>query len=194
MRRSSFTADLKSVARAVNRQCVICCCYNGQPQQQQMANLPESRVYPSRPFLHCAVNCGGPVAYTAARLCVSATHDRYFLVCMCLSTHALYLKLLASLSASDLLLAFQAFSARSGTPQHIYLDRGTNFLKLLGLAKKTAGSTSDDFEIGWNTWVYLGIWLLPTLPVSMVVLKQLLNRSSAIYSGHINSTNLPPLN
>jgi hypothetical protein len=34
MHRSIFTSDLKSVARAVNRQCVICCCYNGQPQHQ----------------------------------------------------------------------------------------------------------------------------------------------------------------
>jgi hypothetical protein len=67
IRRSLFTSDLRKEAKAVNCQCVICCRYNGQPQQQQMANLPESQVYSSRPFLHCAVDCGGPITYTTAR-------------------------------------------------------------------------------------------------------------------------------
>jgi hypothetical protein len=143
---SIFLSDFKTVIKHVNCQCMTCSQYNNQPKQQQMASLPALCLAPLKPFLHRAADCGGGISYTPACMPNGATLDGYFLVCMCLCTRAIHLEMLASLLAADLLLVFQVFAARSGTPRHIYSDHLTNFISLTKPAEAVNNIDTNKFK------------------------------------------------
>lgn len=110
------------------RKCVTCVKQRASTMQQQMANLPESRVTPSRPFTRCGVDYAGPFLLKPMLSRSKTTIKSYLCLFVCFSTRALHLELVSSLSTEAFIAALRRFVARRGKPSDIFSDCGTNFI------------------------------------------------------------------
>ncbi|XP_059047784.1 uncharacterized protein LOC131843186 [Achroia grisella] len=120
-------SGIRTVKRQL-RKCVKCRRYNHHEQNQIMADLPQPRVTPSRPFTHTGVDYTGFVELKVNKGRGIRTSKGYISVFVCLSTKAIHLELVSDLSTPAFLAAFRRFCSRRGTPQHMYSDNGTNFV------------------------------------------------------------------
>ncbi|XP_053698926.1 uncharacterized protein LOC128745885 [Sabethes cyaneus] len=116
----------RHLVKSIVRNCFRCSRQHPVPEQQQIGQLPSSRVIPSRPFSHTGVDYAGP-------LYIKPVHKRaapakaYLCVFICFSTKAVHLELVGDLSTPGFLAALRRFISRRGTPAHIYSDNGKNF-------------------------------------------------------------------
>lgn len=93
-----------------------------------MGQLPQARVSaPSRAFLHCGIDYGGPIATRAASGRGITSRKSYIAVFVCLATRAVHLELVGGYSTSAFLDAYTRFCARRGLPEKMYSDNGTTF-------------------------------------------------------------------
>ncbi|KAL0892639.1 hypothetical protein ABMA27_014364 [Loxostege sticticalis] len=120
-------SGIRAVKKQI-RQCIKCQRFKAQSQHQLMANLPEPRVTPSKPFTHTGVDFTGYVDIKANKGRGIKTLKGYIAVFVCFSTKAVHLELVADLSAAAFLAAFKRMCARRGMPKHMYSDNGTNFV------------------------------------------------------------------
>ena len=113
-----------SLRRVLNG-CFRCKRTQASMVQQKMANLPEDRVCPSEPpFSHVDVDCFGPLLVRHRRSIVK----RYGVLFTCLAVHAVHIKVAHSLNTDSFIHALRRFIARSGQPQCIRSDNGSNFV------------------------------------------------------------------
>lgn len=110
------------------RTCVTCRRFDNTKQYQQMADLPEPRVTPSRPFTHTGVDFTGQVELKLNKGRGVRTTKGYIAVFVCFATKAIHLELVSDLSSAAFMAAFKRMCARRGTPKHMYSDNGTNFI------------------------------------------------------------------
>ncbi|XP_047518171.1 uncharacterized protein LOC125058190 isoform X1 [Pieris napi] len=76
-----------------------------------------------RPFTNCGMDYFGPICVTIGR-----RHEkRWGAIFTCLSTRAVHIEIVASLSTDSALMALRRMAARRGWPQIIYSDNATNF-------------------------------------------------------------------
>lgn len=108
--------------------CIKCHRFKSTSNHQLMANLPSTRITPSRPFLHTGVDFTGQVEVKANKGRGIKTTKGYIALFVCLSTKAIHLELVSDLSSPTFIAALKRFCSRRGTPQHIYSDNGTNFV------------------------------------------------------------------
>lgn len=120
-------SGLRTVKREI-RKCVKCRRYSVEQRSQIMADLPQPRVTPSRPFSHTGVDFTGHFEVKANKGRGIKTLKGYVAVFICLATKAIHLELVSDLSTQGFLAAFRRFCARRGTPSHMYSDNGTNFV------------------------------------------------------------------
>lgn len=118
------------------RRCITCCRFSNIQQNQLMANLPESRVTPSRPFTHTGVDFTGHVDVKANKGRGIKLTKGYIAVFVCFATKAVHLELVSDLSTPTFLAAFKRFCSRRGVPKHVYSDNGTNFIGASRVIKK----------------------------------------------------------
>jgi hypothetical protein len=128
-------SGMSTVKREIRR-CVKCRRYSEMKCQQIMADLPQPRVVPSRPFTHCGVDFTGQVDLKLNKGRGVRTSKGYILIFVCLSTKALHFELVSDLSTPTFLAAFRRFCSRRGVPSHMYSDNGTNFVGANKLLKK----------------------------------------------------------
>jgi len=97
-------------------------------QTQLMADLPKSRVTPSRPFQITGVDYTGPVTIK----CHGGRHriqmKAYIALFICYSTKAVHLEVVANLSSLAFFNALTRFVSRRGKPSEIHSDNGTTFV------------------------------------------------------------------
>ena len=96
-----------------------------------MSDLPAEKVsVPTSPFIHTGINYFGPLFVKFSRKTRSnqAISKRYGAIFTCLASSALHNKLAGDLSAYSFILALRRFIARTGNPQTITNDNGTNFV------------------------------------------------------------------
>ena len=90
-----------------------------------MAPLPEARLGTSlRCFAHCEVDFAGPFVVKLTR---KATAKRYLCLFTCASTRAVHLEVAYALDTASFLDAFSRIVARSGKPEVMISDSGSNF-------------------------------------------------------------------
>lgn len=97
-------------------------------KSQFMADLPQQRVNPSRPFTHCGIDYAGPIKlklYKGGR-CRTIVPG-YVGVFVCMATRAIHLEAVSELTTDAFLAALKRFFGIHGFVQHIYSDNGTNF-------------------------------------------------------------------
>jgi hypothetical protein len=124
-RRKFWILGGRSLAKKVVRECVDCRRRNARPLQQLMAGLPQFRLEPYKPsFSYCGIDLFGPLLVKWGR---SGTAKRWGCLFTCLTTRAVYLDIVPSLSTQDFILLLRQFISRRGPPEEIRTDNGTNF-------------------------------------------------------------------
>ena len=104
--------------------CIKCRRLRGSPCGQKMADLPNERVDEAEPFTHSGVDCFGPFFVKERRSEVK----RWGILFICLSSRAIHLETLNSMTADAFINAYRRFTCRRGKVRSLYHDRGTNFI------------------------------------------------------------------
>ena len=113
--------------RAVGRHimnCIKCKKLRGTPSSQKMADLPRERMDEVEPFTYTGVDCFGPFLIKERRSEVK----RWGILFTCLSSRAIHLETLNSMTADAFINAYRRFTCRRGKVRALYHDRGTNFI------------------------------------------------------------------
>ncbi|XP_062713303.1 uncharacterized protein LOC134290245 [Aedes albopictus] len=126
IREEFWPIDGRRLVRSVVRNCFRCQRLDPVPAQQQIGQLPASRVTPSRPFSVVGVDYAGPFYLKPIHKRAAPTKS-YLCLFVCFSTKAVHLELVCELSTSAFLAALRRFISRRGRPSHIHSDNGKNF-------------------------------------------------------------------
>lgn len=119
----------KRLVSSLVHKCVTCRKLRGRLEEQKMANLPADRVTVDPPFTHVGLDVFGPWAITSRRTRGnSAENKRWAVIFTCLSTRAVHLEVIESMSSSSFVNALRRFLSIRGPVKHLRSDRGTNFV------------------------------------------------------------------
>ncbi|XP_074485799.1 uncharacterized protein LOC141764441 [Sebastes fasciatus] len=119
----------KRLISSVVHKCVTCRKLRGRLEEQKMANLPADRVSVDPPFTNVGLDVFGPWSVTSR--CTrgnSAESKRWAVMFTCLSTRAVHLEVVESMSTSSFVNALRRFLSIRGPVKHLRSDRGTNFV------------------------------------------------------------------
>lgn len=136
IRRRYWIPTLRSEARLHVNRCVNCTRYAKRAARQIMAELPQDRLRPCRPFTYMGVDLAGPFNIKLTNKINMSTRSKanlpeikgYVVVYVCLVSRAVHLEAVMDISSESFLQAYQRFVARRGSPQKIYSDNGTHFI------------------------------------------------------------------
>lgn len=103
-----------------------------------MGNLPAYRLQQIKPFNATGVDYAGPITLKSTRTRQVNTIHAYICLFVCMSTRALHLEVVTSLSTETFFMAFTRFTARRGPVKSMYSDCGTNFVGASRLFTSTA--------------------------------------------------------
>lgn len=126
--------------------CMICFRQRPRCGVQQMGDLPEVRVTPSRPFSRSGVDYAGPMAYKSRAGRGARTEKGYVSLFVCLVTKAVHLEFVSDLTAAAFITAFRRFVARRGKCSELLSDNATNFVgakRVLGDVRWSTEQTDD---------------------------------------------------
>ncbi len=124
IRRHYWILRGREAVRRFQLTCLECRRWRSQPSVPQMSDLPSARLQLYKPAFHsCGMDCFGPFIIKIGR----HTEKRWGVLFKCLTTRAVHLDLLPSLSTDSFLMALRRFIARRGTPAQLWSDQGTNF-------------------------------------------------------------------
>ncbi|XP_062699619.1 uncharacterized protein LOC134284635 [Aedes albopictus] len=126
IREEYWPLDGRRLVKSIVRNCFRCARHRPVPLQQQIGQLPMSRVIPGRPFSVSGVDYAGPL-YIKAIHKRAAPAKAYLCVFVCFITKAVHLELVGDLSTQGFLAALRRFIARRGMPTHLHSDNGKNF-------------------------------------------------------------------
>ena len=124
IRQEFWIVNAKPLVNQFIKECITCFRFNTTPPVQLMADLPTERVTPSRPFTHCGIHFAGHFLVKNGE----TVNKVYIAIFVCMSTKAVHMELVSSLSKDDCIMALNRFIARRGMPAKILSDNGTNFL------------------------------------------------------------------
>jgi Pao retrotransposon peptidase/Family of unknown function (DUF5641)/Protein of unknown function (DUF1759)/Putative peptidase (DUF1758)/Integrase zinc binding domain len=113
--------------KSIIHQCITCHKLKAKSAMQLMGSLPQDRVTASRPFLKVGIDFGGPLMVKTSRIRKTVITKSYIALFVCMSTKAVHIELVSSLSTDAFILAFKRFISRRGLAHTIYSDNGTNF-------------------------------------------------------------------
>ncbi|KAL0152885.1 hypothetical protein M9458_051818 [Cirrhinus mrigala] len=124
IRRHYWILRGREAVRRFQHTCPECRRWRGKPSVPLMSDLPCARLQLYKPAFHsCGMDCFGPFLIKIGR----RTEKRWGVLFKCLTTRAVHLDLLPSLSTDSFLMALRRFIARRGTPAQLWSDQGTNF-------------------------------------------------------------------
>jgi hypothetical protein len=116
---------LRSVLRSLKHACVLCRKFSASPLHPEMAALPSERLgYRQVPFANTGVDYFGPFSVSVRR----SSAKRWCFLFTCLTTRAVHIEIVPSMSTDSCLLGIRRFIARRGKPRVIRSDNGTNFV------------------------------------------------------------------
>ncbi|XP_045541545.1 uncharacterized protein LOC123723049 [Papilio machaon] len=128
---------LRPTLREVERSCMLCKVRKATPRSTVTGDLPTERLGAyARPFTYMGVDYFGPLIVTIGR----RREKRWVALFTCLTTRAIHLELVYSLTADSAIMALRRMAARRGWPRVVYSDNGTNFR---GASKEIYQATAD---------------------------------------------------
>ena len=135
------------------RECSVCAINRPQPIRQLMSDLPPTRTSAyKKPFFHCGLDYFGPFIFIQG----GSQRKAWGLLFTCMSSRALHVELVTSLSLSEFVLAFNRFSNLRGPVSKIYSYNGPIFQaaskSLPSLLESTGLKTSLPFESKELLW------------------------------------------
>eukprot|EP00079_Xenopus_tropicalis_P024746 XP_012817710.2 PREDICTED: uncharacterized protein LOC100485864 [Xenopus tropicalis] len=147
----------KRLISAVIYKCVICRKLRGRLESQKMADLPEDRVTPEPPFTSVGIDIFGPWSVVTRRTRGgSADNKRWAVLFTCLSTRAVHIELIETMSASSFINSLRRFFSIRGPAKLLRSDRGTNFVgacKELDICIADSG-VQDYLQNRRCTWIF----------------------------------------
>ncbi|XP_026735912.1 uncharacterized protein LOC113499598 [Trichoplusia ni] len=125
VRQKYWILGLRATLKAVAHGCQWCKLRKSTPAIPPAGDLPSERLQHHQfPFACTAVDYFGPTQVTIGR----RVEKRWVALFTCLTTRAVHLELVPSLSASSMIMALRRMAARRGTPRTLFSDNGTNFV------------------------------------------------------------------
>lgn len=119
----------KRAISSVVFKCVVCRRLRGKLEQQQMADLPQERLKQEPPFTYVGLDVFGPWEVVTRRTRGgSANSKRWAVLFTCMSTRAVHIEVIETMSASSCINALRRFFAIRGPARQLRSDRGTNFV------------------------------------------------------------------
>ena len=136
IRRRFIIPRLRSLANKVVKACRMCVVMNARPVIPEMAALPRCRLAVDHSaFAYTGVDCFGPIDVLKFR-----RHEkRWGMLFTCLTTRAVYIELVSSLSAAACVAAIESFVTRRSLPLQFRSDNGTNFVAAANLYRGPNG-------------------------------------------------------
>ena len=135
----------RSKVKQYVRQCVKSQRFSVKATVQQIGDLPEERITPSRPFTQTGLDFAGPVTI---RHGPEDVRKSYVALLVSFATKAIHLQLLSDLSKEACLSAIRRFTSRRGLPKVIYSNNGTNFIgarnELMEIQRSLARQAGQD--------------------------------------------------
>lgn len=128
LQRQYWLIGARSLIRKVIFKCISCFKASAKPSQPIMADIPVSRYAQGRPFLNVGVDLAGHFPLKSGPRRNSPITKAWFAIFICMSTKAIHIELLTSLSTDTFLASLDRFVGRRGLPQSLFSDRGTNFV------------------------------------------------------------------
>lgn len=125
LRQRFWLLQLRATVRSVAKQCLFCRIRKDLPLRPTIGDLPPGRLaHHQRPFTYTGLDYFGPIMTTIGR-----RHEkRYVALYTCLTTRAIHLELVHSLSADSAMMSLRRFVARRGAPDTLFSDNGTAFV------------------------------------------------------------------
>lgn len=131
----------KRIISSIIFKCVICRKLRGKREIQKMSDLPADRLATDPPFTHVGLDVFGPWSITTRRTRGGAAESkRWAVIFACLSTRAVHLEVIESMSTSSFINALRRFLSIRGPIKHLRSDRGTNFI---GACRELQVNTDD---------------------------------------------------
>lgn len=130
---------LRPTVRAIAHGCRLCALRRAKPNTPPWGNLPLSRIEPyTRPFENCGLDYFGPVTITIGR-----RHEkRWVALFTCMTTRAIHLELVHTLSTNSAILCLRRMAARRGWPKVMWSDNATCFR-----------SADKELRAAFNEWL-----------------------------------------
>ncbi|CAL8100448.1 unnamed protein product [Orchesella dallaii] len=137
VRQKFWIPRIRSSLKKVVQNCMQCRINKAVPIAPKMGNLPDYRFAVNLPaFTHCGLDLFGPVLITEGR----KELKRYVVLFTCLTTRAVHLEKVHSLTVDSLIMSLRRFMAMRGKPLCLYSDNGTN---LTGAKKEIDKAIKD---------------------------------------------------
>ncbi|XP_055527353.1 uncharacterized protein LOC129719974 [Wyeomyia smithii] len=162
IRQKYWIIGARNLVRRVYHRCIKCFRQKPVLIQQTTADLPKSRVSPSRPFSVSGIDYCGPV-YLKSAVRRHGPVKAYIVIFVCFTTKAVHIELVSDLSTSASLSALRRFVARRGRIRELHSDNGTVFkgasnhphhvfemLKSNGTERDRIVAWCGDNEIEWK--------------------------------------------
>ncbi|XP_073713971.1 uncharacterized protein [Misgurnus anguillicaudatus] len=132
----------KCLVSSVIFKCVVCRKLRGTLQIQKMADLPADKLSPMPPFTNVGLDVFGPwTVMTRRTRGGAADNKRWAVLFTCMTTRAVHIELVESMSTSSFINALRRFFSVRGPAKLLRSDRGTNFIgacKELGIDHRDA--------------------------------------------------------
>ena len=114
-----------------------------------MANLPADRLSPEPPFTSDGLDIFGPWTIMTRRTRGgSADSKRWAVLFTCMSTRAVHIELIESMTTSSFINALRRFFSVRGPAKLLHSDRGTNFVG----ACKELDISADNAAVKTTSW------------------------------------------
>nr|CAI5859532.1 unnamed protein product [Callosobruchus analis] len=124
VRAKYWPLSTRSTCKKVIRSCVR--CFRAKPKECNyvMGDLPACRVGDYSPFINVGVDYGGPFLMKDKQSRGAKVIKVYIALFVCMSTKAIHLELVTSLTTDGFLAMLKRFVARRGLPNNIFSDNG----------------------------------------------------------------------
>ncbi|XP_062558256.1 uncharacterized protein LOC134223133 [Armigeres subalbatus] len=127
LRQQFWLINARSTIRKVLRSCITCFRTKPITIDQQMGDLPPSRITPAPVFERVGLDFAGPI-FVKQSVRRAVPVKGYICVFLCMVTKAIHLEAVEDLSTDSFMAALQRFVSRRGYPKQMFSDNGTNFI------------------------------------------------------------------
>ncbi|XP_039447331.1 uncharacterized protein LOC120426603 [Culex pipiens pallens] len=149
LRQRFFIPNLRAELKRVMTACVKCKVEKSVPAIPRMAPLPVQRVTPhQRAFSYTGVDYFGPIAVTVGR----RSEKRWVSLFTCLTTRAIHLEVVHSLTTQSCVMAIRRFACRRGMPIEFFSDNGTNFQGASKEIVRVDAECREEFTDARTSW------------------------------------------
>ena len=119
---------IRTIARSIIRQCVICRRQSARAVPQILGQLPPERLTPGTVFGKTGIDYAGPIYIKYGHVRKPIIVKSYVCVFVSLNVKAVHLELISDLTSEAFISCLRRFISRRGYPSLLWSDHGTNFI------------------------------------------------------------------